>query len=173
VQAERRVALGIISDLVAGLGYETRIVERDEGVPYATLLVELPPTAAGEPPYQLAMTFYPIADEEFSHTSFLQYYIALPLAPTDRTRAAVIELATDINNQLVLGHVGLTTGLAQVHFRYVQPLSADRVPTADDLESVLLLVAYSIRLFDRALAGVADGSLTVEAARAQVAAAAG
>jgi hypothetical protein len=171
VQAEQRAALGLIADVVAQLGYDRRIIERAADVPYDTLLVDVPPTTAAEAPYQLALTFYPVADDELADTLLLQYYIALPITPTPATRGAVLELASDINNQLVLGHVGLTAGVAQVHFRYVQALSADRAPAAADLSSVLLLVAYSLRLFDSAIRGVADGSLTLDEARKAIAAA--
>lgn len=173
VHAERRVALGLIGDAVGELGYDAQLLERSASMPYDTLLVQLPPTADGEAAYQLALTFYPIAEEELSHTNLLQYYIALPVAPSTETRPALLELAAEINNQLVLGHVGLTAGIGQIHFRYVQSLSADEPPTAAAIGGVLLLVGYSLRLFDAALRGVADGSLTIDAARKVIAAAQG
>jgi len=180
LHAAQRRDLGFLGDAVTELGYDARIIERSPEMPYNTLLVDLPPTDDGEAPYQLAMTFYPIADEEFAGTLFLQYFIALPITPSAATRAGVLEVAADINNRLVLGSVGLTQGdpaagggLGQAHFRYVQALPAKEPITSERVGDVLLLVAYSIRLFDSALAAVASGSLAVEAAKAQVAAAAG
>jgi hypothetical protein len=178
LHAAQRRDLGSLRDAVTQLGYDARIIERSADMPYHTLVVDLPPIDDGEAPYQLGLTFYPIADEEFAGTRFLQYFISLPATPTAATRAGLLELAADINNRLVVGSVGLTQGnpaqgggLGQAHFRYVQALRSDEPITAERVGDVLVLVAYSIRLFDAALAGVADGSLTVDAARAQIVAA--
>jgi hypothetical protein len=173
IEAERRVALGLVRRIVADLGYSAHIIERAPEVPYDTLLVDLPPTAAGEVAYQLALTFYPMDAEEFGHTSFLQYYIALPVMPTAATRSALLELSAEINNQLVLGHLGLTGGGAPLHFRYVQALSADEPPAARTIGDVLVFVAYSLRLFDPALQAVANGSVDLDGARSMIAAARG
>jgi hypothetical protein len=178
LHAAQRRDLGFLGDAVSQLGYEARIIERSAEMPYHTLVVDLPPTDPGEAMYQLGLTFYPIADEELAGTLFLQYFISLPITPTAATRPALLELAADINNRLVVGTVGLTEGspaagggLGQAHFRYVQALPASEPITAERVADVLLLVTYSIRLFDTALAGVANGSLTVDAARAQIVAA--
>ena len=74
----------------------------------------------------------------------------------------------EINSQTVLGHFGLDAEAQRLHFRYVQALPRDEVITAEAVEDVLTLVTYSPLLYADALEGLANGSLTLAEARAQV-----
>jgi|GEM_PF-3241679 len=165
------VELGFLEAIVKELGLPAQLIERSADFPYHTLLVNLdataPPSAA---PLQLAVTFYPVADDQLSDTLLLQYFIALPLAPAGDGLARVREWLPEINNQTAIGHFSLTTDHQQLHFRYVQALPAATGITRAAVGEVLLLVAYTPAMFAPPLAAVAAGTLTIAQARAQIAA---
>ena len=169
MHARHLAELGFLQDVLNELDYTSQLIEKSNETPYHTLVVKLEPVQGRHGASQLALNFYPLADEEFTDTLFLQYFIALPLRPTDATRGNVLELMVDINNRLVVGHVGLSSGESQAHFRYVQPLPSDELVTTEKIANVLLLVTYSPQLFQDALREVADGSMTPGAAKQKLA----
>ncbi len=165
------VELGFLQAIVTDLGLKTQLVERSADFPYHTLLVTLDPAATPTTaPLQLAVTFYPVADDQLSDTLLLQYFIALPLTVVGDGLTAVREWLPEINNQTAVGHFSLTSDHQQLHFRYVQALPAATGITRAAVGEVLLLVAYTPTLFAPPLAAVAAGALTLAQARAQVAA---
>lgn len=164
------IELGFLEAIVNDLGLPTQLLERSAEVPFATLLVNLDPEAPAANPLQLAVTFYPLADDQLDETLLLQYFIALPVTFSgdglDRVRAWLPEL----NNKTALGHFGLTDDHQQLHYRYVQALPLTTGLTRAAVADVLLLVAYTPTLFAVPLAGLAAATLTLAEARAQVAA---
>jgi len=167
------VELGFLEGIVNELGLATQLVERSAEVAYPTLLVALDPEGAPDAalaPRELAITFYPIADDQLDDTLLLQYYIALPSAFAGDGLARVREWLPELNNKTALGHFGLTDDHQQLHFRYVQTLPVTTGVTREAVAEVLLLVAYTPLMFSAPLAGLAAGTLTLAEARAQVAA---
>ena len=167
MHARHLVELGFLQDVVGELELSSRIIERSPQVAYHTLLVEIEADSKRRS-RQLAMNFYPLEDEEFSDTLFLQYFIGLPFEVKQSALPTVAQILPDVNNKVVLGHFGLTAGARQLHFRYVQPLPSDEVMSAEKVASVLLLVRYTPILFGDLLEEVASGAVTLDAARARV-----
>lgn len=167
MHARHLVELGFLQDAIGELDLNSRIIERSAQVPYHTLLVEIEPDAKRRA-RQLAMNFYPLEDEEFADTLFLQYFIGLPFEVKPSALATVAQVLPDVNNKMVLGHFGLTDGTRQLHFRYVQALPSDEVMSGEKIATVLLLVRYTPILFGDLLEEVASGTLSLEAARKKV-----
>jgi hypothetical protein len=169
-QARHLVELGYLENIANELGMPTQLIERGPEMPYHTLLVDLDPEAAENNKLHMAVTFYPVADDQLDETLLLQYYIALPATFAEGGLDRVREWLPELNNKTALGHFGLTDDHSQLHFRYVQALSLAGGITREAVGEVLVLVAYTPAVFAGPLAGLAAGTLTLEAARAQVAA---
>ncbi len=169
-QQRHLIELSFLENIVNDLGLTTQLLERSDSVPLHTLLINLDPEAPATNPLQLAVTFYPVADDQLENTLLLQYYLPLPAQfaadGLDRVRAWLPEL----NNKTALGHFGLTDDAHQLHFRYVQALPVTTGLSREAVADVLLLVTYTPTLFAGPLAGLAAATLTLEEARAQVAA---
>ncbi len=165
--ARHLVELGFLQEVLVELGYATHLVERSEQAPYHTLLVNLEPDELGRP-RQLALNFYPVDEALIANSLLLQYYLLLPVALNAAGARRVREWLPEINSQTVLGHFGLDAEAQRLHFRYVQALPRDEVITAEAVEDVLTLVTYSPLLYAAALEGLANGSLRLAEARAQV-----
>jgi hypothetical protein len=161
------VELGFLEEILDELGYSTQLVEKSAGLPYHTLLVALEPDAQ-ERPRQLALNYYPVDEDQVEYSLLLQYYIALPITFDEAGLGRVRAWLPEINNQMVLGHFGITDEQKQVHYRYVQALPRDEVVTTEAVADVLTLVTYSPVLFASALEDLAAGKLTIEQARKQV-----
>lgn len=167
VQARHLVELGFLEDAIRELGRRTQLIERSKDVAFHTLLVELDADSKGRA-RQLALNYYPLEDEEFSDSLFLQYFIGLSTRVKPDALAAVLELLPAINNKVVLGHIGITEGTTQLHFRYVQALPADEVMEQEKIANVFTLVSYTPVLFDELLESVASGDMTVNEAKGKL-----
>ena len=169
IHARHLAELGFLQDIVRDMGLSAQLVERSEQVPYHTLLVDLEPDAE-ERPRQMVVNFYPADLELVPDTLLLQYFIVMPLnidhAGADRLR----EWLPEVNNQVVLGHFSLSTGQPQqLHFRYVQALPSDKVISAQAVTDVITLVGYTPLLYQNSLEALAEGDITIERARANLA----
>jgi hypothetical protein len=170
IHARHLAALGFLADVVRDMGLTAQLVERSEQVPYHTLLVDLEPDAE-ERPRQMAANFYPADPELVRDTLLLQYFIVLPVKLDRAGAARVREWLPEVNNQVVLGHFSLSVGEPQqLHFRYVQALPSDKVISAEAVSDVMTLVGYTPLLYQNALEDLAAGDITVEKARANLAA---
>jgi len=167
LHARHLVELGFLEEVLNELGYTTQLVEKSGQVPYHTLLVALEPDEQARP-RQLALNFYPVGEDLAPHSLLLQYYLLLPIRPKGAGAQRVRDWLPEVNSQVVLGHFGLGETAGQLHFRYVQALPRDEVITSEAVADVLTLVTYSPLLFLPALEGLADGSLTLAEARAQL-----
>ena len=160
VHARHLVELGFLQDAVRELGMRSTLIERSNDVAYHTLLVSLAADAKGRE-RQLALNYYPLEDEEFEDTLFLQYFIGLSTEVKQATLPAIREFLPAINNKVVIGHFGITEGTTQLHFRYVQALPSEEVIDKDKVANVLTLASYTPVLFDDVLEDLASGTLTV------------
>lgn len=165
--ARHLVELGYLEGILNSMGFSTQLVERSPHVPYHTLLVGLEPDARGRP-MQVALTFYPVEEEDIGNALFLQYFIDLPFEVDKERLADVGQLLPDVNNQVVLGHFGITAGQDRLHYRYVQALPADRTVTAEGIEAVIVMVSYTPSVFKGILGDLAEGEISVEQARAKL-----
>jgi len=169
IHARHLAELGFLEDIVRDMGLSAQLVERSEQVPYHTLLVELEPDAE-ERPRQMAVNFYPADPELVPDTLLLQYFIVMPLKIDEAGAARLREWLPEVNNQVVLGHFSLSTGQPQqLHFRYVQALPSDSVISAGAVTDVITLVGYTPLLYQNSLEALAEGDITVERARANLA----
>ena|SRR5260221_8902275 len=170
IHARHLAELGFLQDIVRDMGLNAQLVERSQQVPYHTLLIDLEPDAE-ERPRQMALKFYPADPELVPNTLLLQYFIVLPVKITEAGAARLREWLPEVNNQVVLGHFSLSTGQPQqLTFRYVQALPSDDVLSAEAVSDVIRLVSYTPLLYQNALEALAEGDMTVEQARASLAA---
>jgi hypothetical protein len=169
MHARHLVELGFVEAIVHDLGLKAQLMERSEQVPYHTLLVDLEPDAQ-ERPRQMALSFYPVSADQVEHSLLLQYYIVLPVTLEGDGLARVRAWLPEINNKVVLGHFGITDDQHQLHYRYVQALPADELIEADTLQDVITLTGYTPLLFQNSLEDLAAGDITLEQARANLAA---
>jgi hypothetical protein len=169
IHARHLVELGHLEEIFTDMGYGARLVERSRDVPYHTLLVDLVTDAWGRP-QQMALTFYPVGEDEVKHTLLLQYFIELPFQVNSKELAQMREVLLDINSKVVLGHFGITPGQNKLHYRYVQTLPLDRIITGEAVADVILLVNYTPILFAEILEEFAEKRISLEQAKAKVAA---
>lgn len=170
IHARHLVELGFLQNIFRDQGLAAELVERSEQVPYHTLLVALEPDA-DERPRQMAVNFYPADPELVPDTLLLQYFIVLPLTMNAAGAARLREWLPEVNNQVVLGHFSLSASEPlQLHFRYVQALPSANVITAEAVTDVITLVSYTPLLYQNALEDLAAGDITVDQARANLAA---
>jgi hypothetical protein len=170
IHARHLAELGFLEDIVRNMGLNAQLVERSEQAPFHTLLIDLEPDAE-ERPRQMAVNFYPADPELVPNTLLLQYFHVLPVTITAAGAARLREWLPEVNNQVVLGHFSLSTGQPQqLHFRYVQALPSDEVITAEAVSDVITLVSYTPLLYQNSLEALAEGDITVEQARANLAA---
>lgn len=167
LHARHLAELGFLQDALGEAGLSSRIFQRSADVPYHTLLADLEADGKNRA-RQLALNFYPLEDEEFADTLFLQYFIGLPFALPKANLAAVSQLLPAINNKVVLGHFGVTDGDRQLHFRYVQALPSDEIISAEKVADVVTLVTYTPVLFQDVLEAAATGELSLAEARKRV-----
>lgn len=167
IEARHLVELGFLEEIVKRLGLSAQVIEKSGEVPYHTLLVMLDPDDRGRP-MQLAISFYPVGADLVAHTLLLQYFIALPFTTGPDGLARLSAWLPDVNNRVVLGHFGLSTGEGQVHYRYVQALPEEGVVGGETIEDVLTLVRFTPALFAPTLEALAEGRLTPAQAQAQV-----
>jgi hypothetical protein len=117
----------------------------------------------------MALTYYPIGEEEAENTLFLQYFVELPFEVSGEGLSRVAALLPEINNRLVLGHLGISAGKGRAHYRYVQALPLDRIVSREAVADVLVLVTYTPQLFGELLERVAMGSISLGQARLELA----
>ncbi len=170
IHARHLVELGFLQNIVRDQGLNAVLVERSEQVPYHTLLVDLEPDAE-ERPRQMAVNFYPADPELVPDTLLLQYFIVLPVKMDEAGATRLREWLPEVNNQVVVGHFSLSaSGPLQMHFRYVQALPSASVVTAEAVNDVITLVSYTPLLYQNAFEDLAAGDISVEKARANLAA---
>jgi hypothetical protein len=167
IHARHLVELGHLEAIVTEMGYTAQLVEKSRQLPYHTLLVGLEPDAKGRP-MQMALTFYPLGEDELENTLLLQYFIELPFEVDEKGLASVMELLPYINNKVVVGHFGVTDGQNKLHYRYVQALLLDKIITQEAVTDVIVLANYTPVLFGDVLEEIAEGKISVEQARAKV-----
>lgn len=167
IHARHLVELGNLEAIVTEMGYTAQLVEKSRQLPYHTLLVGLEPDAKGRP-MQMALTFYPLGEDELENTLLLQYFIELPFDVDEKGLARAIELLPYINNKVVVGHFGVTDGQDKLHYRYVQALPLDKIITAEAVTDVIVLANYTPVLFGDVLEELAEGKISIEQAKAKV-----
>jgi hypothetical protein len=167
IHARHLVELGHLETIVSEMGYTAQLIEKSPQMPYHTLLVGLEPDDKGRP-LQMALTFYPLGEDELESTLLLQYFIELPFELDEKGLARAIELLPHVNNKAVVGHFGVTDGQNKLHYRYVQALPLDKIITADAVADVIVLVNYTPVLFGDVLEEMAEGKISIEQAKAKV-----
>lgn len=166
IHARHLVELGFLEDIFTDLGYTAQLIKRSPQIPYHVLLVGLEPDSHGRP-LHLSLTFYPVGEDDIENSLLLQYFIELPLDLDAEGLARVKELLPEINNKIVLGHLGITDGQNKLHYRYVQVLPADRVVSKEAVSDVVILLSYTPMLFDEILEDLAIGNISVMDARSK------
>jgi len=167
IDARHLVELGHLEAIVTEMGYTAQLIEKSQQLPYHTLLVGLEPDAKGRP-LQMALTFYPLGEDELENTLLLQYFIELPFDLDEKGLARTIELLPYINNKVVVGHFGVTDGQRKLHYRYVQALPLDKIITAKAVTDVIVLANYTPVLFGDVLEEIAEGKISIGQAKAKV-----
>jgi hypothetical protein len=167
IQARHLVELGFLEDIFNEKGYTTHLVEKSSEIPYHTLLVDLEADAAGRP-RQMALTYYPVSEEDVDYILLLQYFLELPFDVKPAQTAAVAELLAYINSKVVLGHFGVTEGKAKLHYRYVQSLPKADVISREAVSDVITLVNFTPLLFGDVLEQLSIGKVSLESAKRQV-----
>jgi hypothetical protein len=167
IHARHLVELGQLEAIFTEMGYAAQLVERSPQIAYHTLLVGLEPDATGRP-MQMALTFYPLGEDDLENTLLLQYFIELPFELDEKGLARAIDLLPHINNKAVVGHFGVTDGQNKLHYRYVQALPLDKIVTQEAVVDVIVLAEYTPVLFGDVLEEIAEGKISLEQARAKV-----
>jgi hypothetical protein len=164
ITARHLVELGFLEDIFTEKGYTAHLVARSSQIPYHTLLVDLDPDAAGRP-RQLALTFYPVSEDDVEYILLLQYFLELPfdLRPSQLGPAA--ELLAYINTRVVLGHFGITEGKPRLHYRYVQALPKTDAVSKEAVSDVFVLVSFTPLLFGEVLEQFSTGKISLENAK--------
>jgi hypothetical protein len=120
LSTERANVLAHLAEAIQWLGYATRLVQGDElgSLPGPILLTTLSPDAQGRA-RQANWMFLPLEmGEEFAYLSLIHYYAELPFALPAEARARVAALILTLNNQVPIGHLGISESGALYH-RYV------------------------------------------------------
>lgn len=151
--------LGLLSNLMKNLDYETQLIEQSAEVPYHTLLVELESDPL-KTQRQMALTFYPIDDDEFENILLLQYYLDLPFEVPKNQVESVKKLLVPLNGRLILGHFGMTESLDRVNYRYVQVLDSEELITEGVVQDVLILISFTTLVLGNAIARFVAGELS-------------
>jgi hypothetical protein len=161
--------LRIIDSILQGMNYRTHLLEKSASIPQPVLLVKvaLPGKRA---PLEMALGFYPVDPHQVKHTLLLQYFTELPLSLDEGGIRRVRELLPDLNSKTVLGHFSVHPGRSAVTYRYVQALPVSEPITQLAVADVMILVGYTPVLFIELLDAVTRNILTVEEARAKLAA---
>lgn len=151
------------------LGHDTRLLTRSDGLPGSLLLVGLARDAQGRD-RTLNLAFLPLEDEaDFSHLSLIQWYAPLPLAPVAAALVpAVARLLLGLNNQMTLGHWGLTPA-GDPFLRYVQAVDKYARPEPASLQQMLLLFTHLQDSFAPLIEAVSQGEQGVDEALVTIA----
>jgi hypothetical protein len=167
IQARHLVELGFLQDIFSDKGYNTHLVERSSEIPYHTLLVDLETDTAGRP-RQMALTYYPVSEEDVEYILLLQYFLELPFEVRPAQMGVVAELLCYVNAKVVLGHFGVTEGKAKLDYRYVQTLPKQDVISKEAVSDVITLVNFTPLLFGDVLEAISTGKISLEDAKRQV-----
>ena len=167
IQARHLVELGFLEDIFNDRGYTTHLVEKSNEIPYHTLLVNLEADAAGRS-RQMALTFYPVSEEDVEYILLLQYFLEMPFDINPDQTGAIAELLSYVNVKVVLGHFGITEGKNKLHYRYVQALPNQDVVSKEAVSDVITLVTFTPLLFGDVLEAMAAGKISLESAKRQV-----
>jgi hypothetical protein len=167
IHARHLVELGQLEAIFTEMGYAAQLVEKSPQIPYHTLLVGLEPDEKGRP-LQMALTFYPLGEDDLESTLLLQYFIELPFDLDEKGLARAVELLPHINNKAVVGHFGVTDGQNKLHYRYVQALPLYETVSQDAVVDIVVLASYTPVLFGDVLEDLAEGKISLEQARAKV-----
>lgn len=164
MQSRHLAELGFLEDIFNEMGYATHLVEKSNQIPYHTLLADVEADAMGQP-RQMAMTYYPVSEDEVEFTLLLQYFLEMPFTIQPEQFCATAELLSYINSKVVLGHFGITEGKARVHFRYVQALPNNEIVSKEAVSDVIILVNFTPLLFGDVLEQIAKGQISLDEAR--------
>lgn len=167
IHARHLVELGFLEEIFTDLGYTAQLIERSEQIPYHVLMVGLNPDDHGRP-QQLTLTFYPVGEEDVQNTLLLQYFIEVPFDTDESGLSRLKELLPEINNKIVLGHLGITDGQNKLHYRYVQTLPVARPISEQAVSDVILLFSYTPLLFNETLEKLAQGKISLDQARDEI-----
>ena len=167
IQDRHLAELTRLESIAEEMGYPTELIKRSGEIAYHTLLLGLEPDAGGRAK-QLALNFYPLSKEDVEHSLFLQYFVDLPIVADEDGLARIREVLPDMNNKVILGHFGIGAGTQRLHYRYVQTLPADEMVTLEAVADVILMTGYTPMVFEGLLEELAQGTISVEEARARV-----
>jgi len=159
--------LGFLEEIFHELGYPTNLIEKSKQVPYHTLVVKIEPDAKGRP-MEMALTFYPVDEEDVPNSLLLQYYIQLPFNVDPQKMVETSVLLSLVNNKLVLGHFSLADNENKLQFRYVQALPNDTDITTKMISDVVVLVSFSPVLFSDVLENLANGQISLVEAQEKI-----
>ena len=161
--------LRILDSILQGLGYRTHLLNQSASIPQPVLLVKV--ALPGErPPLEMALGFYPVDPQQVKHMLLLQYFMELPLSLDEDGVRRVRDLLPDLNSKTVLGHFSLVSARSSMTYRYVQALPVSEPITQPAVADVIIMVGYTPALFIELLDAVTRNLLTVEEARAKLAA---
>gem|GEM_PF-3623201 len=124
-------------------GYPCRLLpgEAMEGLSGPLLLTALGADAQGRA-RQASWMFFPLAEgEAFDYLDLLQYYAEIPPGFPPEARPRLEQLILELNNQLPLGHLGISPSGALYH-RYVLALDRQRAPGPEAMQQLLGVLDY-------------------------------
>jgi hypothetical protein len=167
IEARHLDELRVLENILNERGYQTNLVEKSDQVPYSTLMVALEKDTQDRQ-REMALTFYPVSEEEIEHVMLLQYFIELPFEIQAGLQGMVADLLAYINARVVVGHFGITMGAAKIHFRYVQPFLRSEAVRKEAVADVFTLVNFTALLFSNLFEPAASGQISLEEARSLV-----
>lgn len=121
------------------------------------LLVGLGADALGRE-RQSSWMFVPLeAGADFDYLGLVQVYTELPIACAPAERAAWESRVTALNNELPLGSLGIGPA-GNLYHRCVLPVEKWRMPAAETLQQLHLVLVYLVGEFTRRLEAAAGGA---------------
>lgn len=150
--------LNILKDHFSQLGYQLLLLEKSDKVATDTLAVNF---GNETNPMVFSFTFIPIPATEIGFdTAFLQIYSTLPSKPKIDTMSDLEKSINFINNQLPVGHLGISNG-NEIILRSVQGVSTNNYDLETNIfDKITDLFQMIISVFNPYLDDVCRGKKT-------------
>jgi hypothetical protein len=160
--AKHAVELGHLKDILADLGYDSRVLEPSEGVPIPLLIMALPLDQKGNERY-LNFLFVPVEDEELQSLEMLQLHTVIPCQLEESQRVDTQRLVSTLNSKIGLGCIGLDNE-DNVYYRYVYPKAKYELFDDSLVSETVSLFIYMLERFSDLLTSVAMGQQDLDTA---------
>jgi hypothetical protein len=155
-----------IQGVIAGLGLETRLYERDVNEPMLQapiLLFGLPRDQSGRDRTMNLAFLLENENDHFDYLSLIQFYAPVPFDIGSAARADILELIVAVNTLMPLGHFGVTT-TNNLYYRYV--LTTEKWARYDGpvYHQVILLISHLLDKYSPVFEALARGEVNLPAA---------